>query len=161
MVGKLTPNNQLSASKAPAFLNASPWETQNELLEAMISIDEGNPPKWIPQNEAMELGDFFEPLILQKAVDRLGLTNAELDITVPYQHDHLPLAASLDGTAVGKGSVVANWDKGIYVPQGGVIDIEGIGVLEAKLTSARPEEIPAPHRGPLQLQAQLMCTGYK
>lgn len=159
MVGKLTPNNQLSASKAPALLNASPWETQNELLEAMISIDEGNPPKWIPQNEPMELGDFFEPLILQKAVDRLGLINAELDITVPYQHDHLPLAASLDGTAVGKGSVIANWDKGIYVPQGGVIDIEGIGVLEAKLTSARPEEIPAPHRGPLQLQAQLMCTG--
>ena len=161
MVGKLTPNNQLSASKTAALLNASPWETQNELLEAMISIDEGNPPKWIPQNEPMELGDFFEPLILQKAVDRLGLTNAELDITVPYQHDHLPLAASLDGTAVGKGSVVANWDKGIYVPQGGAIDIEGIGVLEAKLTSARPEEIPAPHRGPLQLQAQLMCTGYK
>ena len=161
MVGKLTPDNQLSASKAPALLNASPWETQNELLEAMISIDEGNPPKWIPQNEPMELGDFFEPLILQKAVDRLGLTNSELDITVPYQHDHLPLAASLDGTAVGKGSVIANWDKGIYVPQGGVIDIEGIGVLEAKLTSARPEEIPAPHRGPLQLQAQLMCTGYK
>ena len=59
MVGKLTPDNQLSASKAPALLNASPWETQNELLEAMISIDEGNPPKWIPQNEPMELGDFL------------------------------------------------------------------------------------------------------
>jgi len=161
MVGKLTPNNQLSASKTAALLNASPWETQNELLEAMISIDEGNPPKWIPQNEPMELGDYFEPFILQKAVDRLGLTNAELDITVPYQHDHLPLAASLDGTAVGKGSVVANWDKGIYVPQGGAIDIEGIGVLEAKLTSARPEDIPAPHRGSLQLQAQMMCTAYK
>jgi hypothetical protein len=47
------------------------------------------------------------------------------------------------------------------VPQGGAIDIEGIGVLEAKLTSARPEDIPATHRGPLQLQAQMMCTGYK
>ena len=161
MVGKLTPDNQLSASKTAALLNASPWETQNELLEAMISIDKGNPPKQIPQNEPMELGDYFEPFILQKAVDRLGLTNAELDITTPYQHDFLPFAASLDGTGVGKGSVIANWDKGIYVPQGGAIDIEGIGVLEAKLTSARPEDIPAPHRGRYQLQSQMMCTGYK
>ena len=161
MVGKLTPDNQLSVSRLPALLNASPWETQNELLEQFISIDEGNPPKQIPQNEPMELGDFFEPMILRKAAERLGLTNVETDITVPYQHDFLPLAASLDGTGVGKGSVIANWDKGIYVPQGGAIDIEGVGLIEAKLTSARPEEIPAAHRGRYQLQGQMMCTGYK
>jgi hypothetical protein len=161
MVGKLTPDNQLSVSRLPALLNASPWETQNELLEQFISIDEGNPPKQIPQNEPMELGDFFEPMILRKAAERLGLTNVETDITVPYQHDFLPLAASLDGTGVGKGSVIANWDKGIYVPQGGAIDIEGVGLIEAKLTSARPEEIPATHRGRYQLQGQMMCTGYK
>ena len=160
MVGKLTPDNQLSVSRLPALLNASPWQTQNELLEEMISIDEGNPPTRIPQNEPMELGDYFEPFILQKAAERLALTNVETDIAVPYQHDHLPLAASLDGTGVGHGSVRANWDKGIYVPQGGWIDTAGVGPIEAKLTSARPEEIPAPHRGPLhvyRLQVGMRC----
>jgi hypothetical protein len=73
MVGKLTPDNQLSVSRLPALLNASPWETQNELLEQFISIDEGNPPKQIPQNEPMELGDFFEPMILRKGCRAVGL----------------------------------------------------------------------------------------
>ncbi len=161
MVGKLTPDNQLSASRTPALLNASPHQSQNELLAEMIGIDEGKAPTRIPQNEPMELGDHFEKPILEKAAERLGLTNVEIDIATPFQHDHLPFAASLDGCGVGKGSVVADFERGIYVPQGGAVDIEGVGVLEAKLTNAYPEDIPAPFRGPLQLQAQLMCTGYK
>ena len=36
----------------------------------------------------------------------------------------------------------------------------GTGVLESKLTSSKPEDAPAPHRGPLQLQGQLMVTKY-
>ena len=39
-----------------------------------------------------------------------------------------------------------------------MVDTHGLGVLEAKNTSAAPEDAPAPHRGPLQLQAQMMCT---
>jgi len=161
MVGKLTPDNQLSASRMPVLLNASPYQTRNELLAEMIKLDEGGIKEHFAQNEAMHWGDTLEPVILQQAANRLALTNVELDITTPYQHDHLPLAASLDGCGVGKGSIIANFDKGLYVPQGGAVDIEGAGVLEAKLTSARPEEIPAPQRGPLQLQAQMMCTAYK
>jgi len=159
MVGKLTSDFELSASRTPALLNASPWQTRNELLAEMIKLDEGGEKEWFAQNEAMEWGDRLEPVILQTAANRLGLTNVELDITTPYHHDHLPFAASLDGTGVGRKPIIANWVDGIYVPQGGVVDTAGQGVLEAKLTSARPEEIPAPHRGPLQLQAQLMCTG--
>ena len=160
MVGKLTPDNQLSASRMPVLLNASPYQTRNELLAEMIKLDEGGTKEHFIQNEAMHWGDTLEPVILQQAANRLGLTNVELDISTPYQHDHLPLAASLDGVGVGHKPFVANFTDGIYVPQGGVVDTAGAGVLEAKLTSARPEEIPAPHRGPLQLQAQLMCTGY-
>lgn len=160
MVGKLTPDNQLSASRIPVLLNASPYATRNELLAEMINLDEGGEREWFSQNEAMEWGDRLEPVILQTAANRLGLTNVEIDINVPYQHEHLPLAASLDGAGVGHRAFVANFTDGIYVPQGGAVETNGIGILEAKLTSARPEEIPAPQRGPLQLQAQLMCTGY-
>ena len=53
-----------------------------------------------------------------------------------------------------------NLNKGIYCPNG-YVDAIGPGVLEAKNTSAMPEDMPPAHRGPLQLQAQMMCTGYQ
>ena len=53
-----------------------------------------------------------------------------------------------------------NLNKGIYCPNG-YVDAIGPGVLEAKNTSAMPEDLPPAHRGPLQLQAQMMCTGYQ
>jgi hypothetical protein len=70
------------------------------------------------------------------------------------------MACSLDGRA--DGNIVWEHDPahGIYVPQGGVVDTHGPGVLEAKNTQSAPESAPAPYRGPWQLQAQMMCTGY-
>ena len=159
MVGKLTSDFELSASRTPVLLNASPYQTRNELLAEMIKLDEGGEKEWFDQNQAMYWGDTLEPVILREAAKRLGLTNVEIDIDTPYHHDHLPFAASLDGTGVGHKPFTADWGNGIYVPQGGIVETAGQGVLEAKLTSARPEDIPAPHRGPLQLQAQMMCTG--
>jgi len=159
MVGKLTSDFELSASRTPVLLNASPYQTRNELLAEMVKLDEGGEKEWFDLNQAMYWGDTLEPVILREAAKRLNLTNVEIDIDKPYHHDHLPFAASLDGTGVGNKPVKADWANGIYVPQGGIVEMAGQGVLEAKLTSARPEEIPAPHRGPLQLQAQMMCTG--
>ena len=52
MVGKLTPDNQLSASKTAALLNASPWETQNELLDGHRGVE---PPDPIPNSEVKPL----------------------------------------------------------------------------------------------------------
>lgn len=160
MVGKLTPDDILTASRIPAVMNMSPYTTPNELLKEAIDAAAGNPPARTPQNEAMRFGDLMEPVILREAAYRLDLDHVNTDINEAVFHPDLPLACSLDGR--GDGGIVFehNPAHGIYVPQGGVVDTHGPGVLEAKNTSAAPESVPAPHRGPLQLQAQMMCTNY-
>ena len=161
MVGKLTPDDgTLSASKIPALMGLSPYTTRNELLKEAIDAAAGKPPARIPQNEAMRFGDLMEPVILREAAYRLDLDHVNTDIDEAVFHPDLPLACSLDGR--GDGGIVFehNPAHGIYVPQGGVVDTHGPGAMEAKNTSAAPESVPAPHRGPLQLQAQMMCTNY-
>lgn len=160
MVGKLTRDDQMSASRIPALMGLSPYKTPNELLKEAIDAAAGNPPERFVQNEAMRFGDLLEPTILREAAYRLDLEDVVTDIDEAVQHPHLPLACSLDGR--GRGGIVFEHNPGIgiYVPQGGVVDTSGVGCLEAKNTSAAPEEAPAPHRGPLQLQAQMMCTDY-
>ena len=158
MVGKLTPDGQLSASRIPVLLNASPYVTPNELLQEMMDLDAGGEKQWLPQNDAMFWGDTLEPVILGEACKRLNLTDWDLYIDVPFQHADLPLAASLDGQATGTKMLEADPERNIYMPQGGTIETAGkIGLLEAKVTSAMPSERPLWSRGPLQLQAQLMC----
>jgi len=97
MVGKLTPDWMLSASRIPVLLNASPYQTQNDLLAEMIRIDEGGEPTRIPPNENMAWGDMLEAVILQESAKRLGLTFVDTEITEAVHHDVLPLACSLDG----------------------------------------------------------------
>ena len=158
MVGKLTRDDQMSASRIPALMGLSPYKTPNELLKEAIDAAAGNPPERFAQNEAMRFGDLLEPTILREAAYRLDLEDVVTDIDEAIEHPDLPLACSLDGR--GRGGIVFehNPAMGIYVPQGGVVDTFGVGCLEAKNTSAAPEEAPAPHRGPWQLQAQMMCT---
>ena len=157
MVGKLTPDDMMSASRIPALLGLSPYKTPNELLKEAIDAANGIPPSRLSQSEQMRLGDLLEPTILREAAYRLDLDHVNVDITEAIHHPDLPLACSLDGR--GRGGIVFEHDpaNGIYVPQGGVVDTHGLGVLEAKNTSASPENEPAPHRGPWQLQAQMMC----
>lgn len=162
MVGKLTPDNQLSASRIPVLLNASPYSTRNELLAEMIDIDKGGTPTRIPQNEPMFWGDTLEDQILRVAAERLNLKDVRTSFASAFEHPTLPLAASLDGSATGNQRWLADPANGIYTPQGGdAIDLTGEVLLEAKNTSAMPENPPAAHRGPLQLQAQMMCSGIK
>ena len=158
MVGKLTRDDQMSASRIPALMGLSPYKTPNELLKEAIDAAAGNPPERFGQNEAMRFGDLLEPTILKEAAYRLDLEDVVTDIDEAAHHPDLPLSCSLDGR--GRGGIVFehNPAMGIYVPQGGVVDTFGVGCLEAKNTSAAPEEAPAPHRGPWQLQAQMMCT---
>ena len=161
MVGKLTPDDgTLSASKIPVLMGLSPYATQNDLLREAIDAAAGTSPERIKQNEAMRFGDLLEPTILAEAAYRLDLDHVNSNINEAVFHPDLPLACSLDGR--GDGGIVFehNPAHGIYVPQGGVVDTHGPGVLEAKNTQSAPESAPAPYRGPWQLQAQMMCTGY-
>lgn len=159
MVGKLTPDDIVTASTVPAIMGFSPYQTPNEKLHDAIQSAAGNPPKRIPQNQPMFWGDTLEPVILAETAKRLGLVYVKTDIDTPFFHSVLPFACSLDGE--GSGSKVFTHDpaNGIYVPQGGEVDTSSIGVLEAKNASCRAEEPqPSPHRGVWQIQAQMEIT---
>lgn len=159
MVGKLTRNDQLSASRLPTLMNASPWNTQNDLLAEFVAIDAGEQPSSLAQNDAMLFGDLTENIILTEAAKRLGCQDLQLDFDQAFEHATLPLGASLDATAVGSRRWAADPAIGIYTPQGSdMVDLTGLGIIGAKFTSAPPETRPAPHRGaPWQLQGQMMC----
>ena len=159
MVGKRTPDDIVTASVLPTIMNLSPYRTPNDQLAKALAAIEGKPdPDPFTGNEMTGWGDRLEPLILTTAAERLGLTDLQLEHDAAF-HDKIPFAVSLDGTAdagVG-GWVDTDWSKGIICPKGKVY-VAGHGVLESKATSSKPEDAPAPHRGVIQLQGQLMAA---
>jgi len=161
MVGKVTPNTKLSASKVPGLLGQSKYETPNSILSGCIFALQGM-ETMIDANESMHWGNLLEVPILLEASGRLGLSNLRLDHPTAYHHPDAPIACSLDGNGDGNGLVVHNSpEQGIYVIGQDSITLDGIGVLEAKLTANYPEELPAMSRGPLQLQSQMDIVGAK
>ena len=167
MVGKVTPNDQLSASEIPVLMNASRFKSINELLKEKMDVISGIEPPFIT-NESMDWGNTLEETILVKSAQRLGLINDENSSNLktvhenPYQHKLLPFACSLDGTVTGDGStIMTDLDKGIICVNADTIKLSGLGIIEAKLTAHEPEsadELPL-YRGPLQLQMQMDTTG--
>lgn len=155
MVSKVTPDTMMSASRLPALMGLSKYQSANDELLFSINALQGLERKNF-SNEAMDWGNQLEPLILQEAARRLELIDLELDHPHARFHEALPLCCSLDGTAVGTGQIVyTDTEKGIYVVGQDSIVLEGMGVLEAKLTGVAPEDVPPLYRGPVQLQAQM------
>jgi len=72
-----------------------------------------------------------------------------------------PVECSLDGTAVADElTFTQNHEKGIYIPDQDEITINGMGVIECKLTKDYPSgERPEEWRGWLQLKTQVECVG--
>ena len=81
MVGKLTPDDIVTASRVPALMGLSPYATPNELLSEAIEAAAGNPRERFAQNEAMRFGDLLEPVILDEAAYRLDLDHVNTNIT--------------------------------------------------------------------------------
>jgi hypothetical protein len=161
MVGKVTPNTMLSASRLPAIMGFSKYRSPNDELQASIEAINGI-DSTSAQNEAMQWGDTLERIIIEKAAERLGVTDLVTHHPEPRFHPLLPLACSIDAVANGNAIVVANDpDKGIMVMDGDIMQLTGVGIIEAKLTSVAPEHTPALYRGPIQLQAQMDITGAK
>lgn len=155
MVSKVTPDTMLSASRLPAVMGMSKYRSANDELQFSINAMQGGERPDIG-NEAMDWGNQMEPLILKETAKRLGLADLVIDHPDPYFHEALPLCCSLDGTGTGTGQVVTtDPDKGIYVIGQDSIVLDGMGVLEAKLTSIAAEDVPPLYRGPIQLQAQM------
>jgi predicted phage-related endonuclease len=167
MVGKITDNKKASCSLLPAIMGHSPWQTQNETVKKVRGYIAGEEDTW-EGNEATGWGDRLEKTVLKEGCKRLGI-KAKLNITTAAKHSTLPLEASLDGIGEGNGVVIEDSPAhegyqnrhAIYVCGDTSIKLEGPGVLEAKVTRNRPEDFPALYRGPLQMQGQMMCTGYK
>ena len=157
MVGKLTPNDMMSCSRLPALLGFSKFRTPNDELRQSIEHYQGIEPAFI-ENEPMIWGNLTEKLILAEAVKRLGCEIDNLDHDVAYFHESIPLACSLDGTAQGAGTeIFTDIGNGIYVMNDGTkpIKLDGLGIIEAKLTAQDVEDTPAVYRGVIQLQGQM------
>ena len=170
MVGKVTPNDMLSASRLPAVCGMSKYQSPNDELKNSIDAINGIAPADI-SNESMDWGNKLEPTILTEAAYRLGCSQLDIEHDKPYFHEKWPLSCSLDGTATGPATeVFTDPEKGIYVVGKPSITLMGTGVLEAKLTAMEPEDTPPLFRGPIQLQAQMsiikatwgaLCTLYR
>lgn len=159
MVGKLTPDDMASASVLPALMGLSKYSSPNDVLLGCINSINGRPREDIG-NEAMSWGNTLERPILQEACLRLGLDNLDVSHERPYFHQFWRLACSLDGTAIGRGQLIEHEpEKGIYVIGADSITLDGLGVLEAKLTASDVEDVPPLWRGPVQLQGQMAITG--
>jgi len=160
MAGKLTDDRVMSASRLPALMGYSKYSTPNdELLYSFNAIDGNERPDI--GNEAMMFGTLLEPVILEQACKRLGITKFDTDIRQAYKHESVPLQCSLDGLAEGEGQTIKHDPaRGIYVIGQDSIVLRGTGVLEAKLTKVYPEDVPDLARGPIQLQGQMLCTGH-
>ena len=163
MVGKVTPNDQLSASEIPVLMGASKYKTVNELLKEKIDVLNGI-ERPFTSNESMEWGNTLETTILNQACVRLGLGNPKTTHEKAYFHKSLPLACSLDGTVAGDDrTIMTDLDQGVICVNADTITLSGMGVVEAKLTAHEIEsadQLPL-YRGPLQLQMQMDITGAK
>jgi predicted phage-related endonuclease len=160
-MGKLTRNDALSCSQLPALLSVDAYgKTPNDVLRRCIDAINGVDDDF-QVNEAMAWGSLLEQQILEVAADRLGMTLTH-GFDEAFVATGVPLQCSLDGMVTSTERRVINTDPdaGIYVlTAAGSLEVDQIGILEAKLTSFRAEDSPPLHRGPLQLQGQMICTG--
>ena len=163
MVGKITNDILPSGSRIPSIMGVSPFRSPNDELAASIDAMEGKPrPPF--EVEAADWGNTLEPIIITEAAKRLGITVKELqvDYALSYlEDDEIILQCSLDSIWEGDGrTITTDPDLGVYVIGADSIELNGLGCCESKLTSAMPEEEPPLYRGPLQLQAQMLCAKY-
>jgi predicted phage-related endonuclease len=160
MVGKVTDNCKASASLIPAIMGYSKWSTPSETLKLVRSHIDGTAEEW-NGNEATEWGNRLEGTVVGETCRRLGIKDYNAEIDYAIKHPSLPLECSLDAEGEGAGRIIrTDAANGIFCMGSDEIKLEGKGAIESKVTSMRPEDQPALDRGPLQLQAQMMCGEY-
>ena len=162
MVGKKTSYAQASCSTLAAIAGRSKWVTQNEWLDIAIEADQGKPPVNNEQTTVQRMGDLLEPTLCREASSMLGFTNVVTEHTEPFKHPNLPLAGSLDGSAVADNLFFTkdshDW---LYLPEDDSIRLDGPGVLEVKCTRdmGRPEL--EDWRGVLQVKGLMECCDWE
>jgi hypothetical protein len=170
MVGKKTKDDMASCSILPAMAGIVPYENMSraKVLSRAIRAkdgenvrDEFNPGP--ATKMAMELGDLFENVILERCVSTLGLLMPDYDVDYAVQHQDIPLQGSMDGFAFAGDKLRIEHDpaKGIYVMGSNLAEMSGKVILECKVTRDYPEEEPKLFRGPMQLQGLMDIEGAK
>lgn len=161
MVGKLTKDSMASCSILPVIFNKSPYQTPNEALDRCIKARKGENVR-TEQTVIQKMGDKLEPLILQLTAEELGLSNLETDITIPVQHESLPLMGSVDGIAYADNIVITPDNETVFTEDGEPVILQGKGILESKATAvfAPDDGVPADYRGVLQCKGLMACTEY-
>lgn len=146
----------MSCSILATAAGENPYKTANECLADLIKADAGENIRQ-EQTAIMSRGDALESVLLETACRELGIGTFDVDIVDPVKHADIPLQGSLDGNChvlrPDGITIKEDPDKGIYVmTENKEIWLNGEGVLECKLTSAYPEDVPPLWRGPMQLQ---------
>ena len=170
MVGKKTWDHGASCSILPAMAGIVPYENMsraNVLSRAIRAKDGENVRDEFDPNPgqkmAMELGDLFENVILERCVSTLGLLMPDYEVDYAVQHQEIPLQGSMDGFAFAGDKLRIEHDpaKGIYVMGSNLAEMSGKVILECKVTRDYPEEEPKLFRGPMQLQGLMDIEGAK
>mgnify|MGYP003625268597 FL=1 len=162
MVGKVTNDKKMSCSRLPNGMGVGLYGTPNEELRYSLNAIAGKERDQFRTNEAMEWGNTLEAICLEVAAERLGCDRIITDHPNAYLHPTIALEASVDAVVEFDKPTVIHTDpsKGIYVVgDSDSITLHGSGCGENKVTSFMPEDEPPLHRGPLQLQGQMLCTG--
>ena len=170
MVGKKTKDDMASCSILPGIAGIVPYENMsraNVLSRAIRAKDGENVRDEFDPNPgqkmAMELGDLFENVILERCVSTLGLLMPDFDVDFAVQHEEIPLQGSMDGFAFAGDKLRIEHDpaNGIYVMGSNLAEMSGKVILECKVTRDYPEEEPKLYRGPMQLQGLMDIEGAK
>ncbi len=115
MVGKLTKDDELSASTVANAKGEGRYQSRQRQLQQHIKAKNGEVVRF-DQNTAMELGDFFEEGIIRYAAKKLGLTDVQTEFPEAFTHPFYPVNCSLDGTAMADNlEIETDPAKGIYV----------------------------------------------
>lgn len=165
-MAKLSPPNHLSGSVLAGWMGLSKWQTAYEVIETARNAEAGIEPAPL-DSLAADVGTVAEPVILAHGLRLLGLDpdrmfNYHQDGQLAAKkHKDLELYYSDDGLYQVEQPVTiySNESQGIYVMnQAGQVELDGLVILESKFTamSKKPDDPPL-YRGPIQLQAGMMC----
>lgn len=158
IISKITRDDRVSHSLVPCLFDEGHFITKQEALHNCIRASEGENIR-TPQTNRQLTGSVLENPCLIEGCRRLGLVNVQAEITKKVEHPLLPLEGSLDGMAEAKNLKIENDpDKGIYIPNGSKIVVNGKCPIEVKCTSIRATDTPPNWLGVMQLKAAMSTT---
>lgn len=166
-MAKLSPDDHLSGSQLAAYMGHSPWQDAYDVLLRARESLEGKPRPELDSLQ-VDMGDATEDVTLQRGCRLVGLDPDQIAThshTEAKKHPLMKLYYSDDGlhSIPDDEPVTFKTDEaaGIYVmTRSGQLDVSGKIVLEAKFTTTPQRENDPPlYRGPIQVQAGMMCHG--